>query len=191
MVVIRDIPQPNDIIAQSQPQLLANNVGYVDTFAINHVPYNDVGGGKHKFCVYVNQSPVPVTTAAEGAVYTKDSAVLPGRSDLYYKYQTSGVTSMTGREFPLSFVRGLVQVNRTGPSFFQAGTDFNIASVTLVGHLWTITLNDNVSDSGDKIMVHTTVRPSGGLLITVPDPKTISLQGTTTTNNIAVMILAL
>lgn len=152
MVVTRDTPKANDIISQTQPLLLANNQDYVDKFAVDHVPYNDSGGGKHNKSTYPIQGSAPVTGGGEGAVYTKNSSVSSGRTDLYYKYQTSGGTDFTGVEFPLTNVKAFGKVDAGG---LVAGTGFNIASVVVALPVWTINFIQNVSDplSPTKCMV--------------------------------------
>lgn len=142
MVVTRDTPNANDIISQTQPLLLANNQDYVDKFAVDHVPYNDSGGGKHNKSTYPIQGSAPVTGGGEGAIYTKNSSVSSGRTDLYYKYQTSGGTDFTGVEFPLTNVKAFGKVDAGG---LVAGTGFNIASVDPTLPTWTITFTQHVS----------------------------------------------
>lgn len=179
MVVTRDIPQANDIIAQSQPQLLANNQGYVDVFAINHVAYNAVGQGKHKFCTFPVQAAAPATTSGEGAAYTKDSTILAGRSDLYYKYQTSGGTSMTGLEFPLNICKAFGKADTTG---LIAGTSFNITSAAFAGSTWTIIFASPfvTGANANKMMVLTTAQGIAANSVAtnynIVDETTITIQ---------------
>lgn len=161
MVVTRDTPQANDIISQTQPLLLANNQDYVDKFAVDHVSYNDSGGGKHNKSTYPIQAAKPTTSSGEGAVYTKTSAVSPGRVDLYYEYQTAGGTDFTGVEFPLNNVKAFGKVDAGG---LVAGTAFNVTNAPRSGDVWTVNFTQNVGDPAfpGKIMVLTGQESTSG-----------------------------
>lgn len=56
-------------------------------FAVNHIGFNNVGAGKHKFVVMPNQAsfptPPPTTLPGEAAIYTKQGSAGVGTSALY------------------------------------------------------------------------------------------------------------
>ncbi len=52
-------------------------------FDVNHVGFNNVGAGKHKFVVMPNQGSAPTTLAGEVALYTKQGSAGVGTSALY------------------------------------------------------------------------------------------------------------
>lgn len=184
MVVERNIPQPADIISVSQDQLLQNNQGYVDTFAVDHGPYNDANAGKHLRSTYPIQASDPVTLAGEGKVYAKDSTALTGRTDLYYRYQTAGGTSMTGLVCPLLAIKAFGKADLLGT---VAGTAFNCTVSAIAGNVWTITITSPFVSNADaqKMMVlavpesaATTNIPILGVLIT--NETTITVRRTST-----------
>jgi len=152
MVVTANIPQPGDIIAASQPQLLANNQGFVTTFAVDHVDYNAGGAGKHNKSTYPAQA-APVTGAGEGAVHALDSASNPGRTDLYYKYQTQVGTDFTGLDFPLTIIKAFGRATASG---LVAGSSFNVTNANFSFPAWTINLDNAIcaaSPDTERVMV--------------------------------------
>ena len=67
------IPQPGDNPSQSQSEILANFQVLDTANSVNHVAFNDVNQGKHKFMQMPEQSSAPTTAANEGALYTKEA----------------------------------------------------------------------------------------------------------------------
>lgn len=176
MVVTRDTPNANDIISQTQPLLLSNNQDYVDKFAVDHVSYNDSGGGKHNKSTYPIQAAKPTTSSGEGAVYTKTSAVSPGRVDLWFEYQTAGGTDFTGVEFPLNNVKAFGKADGGG---LVAGTAFNVTDANILGDVWTVNLTQHVTNSVSKMMVFIT--PMSTQIINQPFVLIIDTQTFTIT----------
>ena len=164
MVVKRDIPLAPDLISVSQGDLLGNNQGYVDTFAVDHGAYNDPQAGKHLKSTYPVRGSDPVTLAGEGDVYTKDSTAKPGRTDLYYRYQTAVGTSMTGQVFPLNFVKAFGKADTAGTI---AGTAFNATVSAISGNVWTITITSPfvTMANAQKMMV-----------LAIPESNTTGIQ---------------
>lgn len=68
------IPQPTDIPAQSQPQLLANFQGIDTLINVNHVDFDLPDQGKHKWVSMPNQASDPATLATEVAIYGSTSS---------------------------------------------------------------------------------------------------------------------
>lgn len=92
----------------------------------------------------------PTTIASQGIVYTKDSAYQPGRTDLYYAYQTAVGTPYTGTFFPLNFCKAFGRADAAG---LVAGSSFNVANANLLGNIWTINLTSPASDNVNKMVV--------------------------------------
>ncbi len=69
------IPQPNDLLSDSQGDILQNFGAANTSFGINHYAFDDatVKNGKHKFVSLPVQIAAPATTAGEGALYFKTS----------------------------------------------------------------------------------------------------------------------
>lgn len=120
-------------------------------YGTDHYPFDNNGaneGFHDKVTMPVRAN--PTTTAGQGIVYTKDSAAQPGRSDLYYAYETDAGKAMTGQFFPLNACKGFGKVDSGG---LVAGTSFNVTSATLVGDIWTVTLTSAPSNASGTIMV--------------------------------------
>ena len=89
MAFTQNIPQPADVISQSQPQLLANFQA-INTFVdVNHVAFNGADQGKHKFVTMPEQGAAPITLANEGVLFTAQGAYT-GTTELYYGLESAG-----------------------------------------------------------------------------------------------------
>lgn len=68
-----NIPQPNDLLSDSQGDILQNFSSSNTSFGVNHYAFDDatVNNGKHKFASFPVQGSVPATTFTEGALYFK------------------------------------------------------------------------------------------------------------------------
>lgn len=92
-----NIPQPNDLISDSQAQLQTNFSQSNSIFNFDHVTFDDatsVNRGKHRHSTYVEQLVDPTTLANEMAVYSKD---VSGFSRLFYRNESNGsVIPFTG-----------------------------------------------------------------------------------------------
>lgn len=155
MVYTANTPNAGDKISVTQPLILANFQD-LDTYTqVDHIALNEINAGKHHQSTYPSRTPSPVLGSGEGAVYTIDSATIPGRTDLYYKYQTSvAPDTMSGLEFPLTAVKAFGRANTTAGAGAAgiSGTLFN-ATVTFAGSTWTIALANAAHTDITKIMV--------------------------------------
>ena len=118
-----NIPQASDFIAVSQVDLLNNFTSANTIMDVNHYPFNNgtSNAGKHKHVSLPEQSAAPATAADEGAVYTKD---VSNKTELFYRYDSSG------REYPLTFVKGMAEFNGTGAFPIVApANSYNIAQI--------------------------------------------------------------
>jgi hypothetical protein len=70
-----NIPQPGDIPAQSQSQLLANFTEIYNLIGVNHVNFGAAGEGKHNYVTMPVQGATPVTAAGELALFSQISAI--------------------------------------------------------------------------------------------------------------------
>lgn len=87
MAYNNNIPQPNDELSVSQPQILANFAEISTAFNLNHVNFNANGEGKHAFVEMPNQSTVPftppVTIANEVGLYC-NSSTFTNQPELFF-----------------------------------------------------------------------------------------------------------
>lgn len=93
-----NIPQPTDIPANSQPQLLANFQGINTLINVNHVGFDLADQGKHKWVSYPDQVAAnPSTAATEVATYCITSAD-SGNLELTFRRPSDGaIIPMTAR----------------------------------------------------------------------------------------------
>lgn len=186
MAVTRDIPQSNDIISVSQGQLLANNQGYVDGFAVDHAGYNDTGAGKHLHSTYPQQGNIgvanPTTSAGEGSVFTANSVLSPGRTDLYYKYQTSAGTDFSGFQFPLTAIKAFGKAGSGAGNTLFVGSSFNVDTVTFSGNTWTVKTLQHMTGSAlaaysNVVIIASAVSSTGisGLGCNIVDSQTFTV----------------
>lgn len=110
-----NIPRPDDLISESQGQIL-DNFGQLNTvFGQDHVKYDNatVGDrGKHNQSTYKQLSGDPATTADEMALYAKDDG--SGNTRLFLKQETP-----TGTVIQLSGIDP--QIADNGYTFLPGG----------------------------------------------------------------------
>ena len=81
------IPQASDRIKDSQSQILDNFAAIKTLVDINHVTFDAVNQGKHKYVSMPEQSSDPTTAANEVAIYTK---AVSGVSQLFLRNEGDG-----------------------------------------------------------------------------------------------------
>lgn len=105
-----NIPQPSDIPAQSQDQILQNFQTINTFYGVNHVPLTNgtaaADAGIHTFVNMKPQTSDP-STAQGGAVYTKTDG------NLYFKSLSGSVTNLTAASPTQNYV---TLVNGSAPS---------------------------------------------------------------------------
>lgn len=83
-----NIPQPADLISQSQAQLLSNFQSLNTLYGLEHFAFDAAStGGKHKFVTLPDQGSAPTTAANVGAVYAKS---VSGATQLFWRGESSG-----------------------------------------------------------------------------------------------------
>ena len=154
MTFLPNIPQPNDNLDFSQPQLLQNNQALDAWGDINHFKPSDssLDKGKHKYVQIPSSTVPPATGATEWAIYTNTIAtkleifVQPPNATTAYQLTAS-------RLAPLSSANGV--------SYLPGGTYIQWGSST------------SVTNSG-----------STNIVFPVPFPTAVfSVQGTVVTND--------
>lgn len=86
------IPQANDDLSVSQPQILANFTEIATAFNLNHGDFNAIDQGKHKFVEMPNQNATPpVTIANEVGIYCNTST-LTNQPEMFFIKQ-NGTTA--------------------------------------------------------------------------------------------------
>lgn len=139
------IPQPNDKLKDSQPQLLANFMAIKTLVDVNHVTFDDPSGdqGKHKFVSFPVQVGAPVFLAGEEGLYN-----LPYNNtsntvnEVFVHKQTSSGTQDIPFTASILSQNSSPGNNTTGWSWLPSGILIRWESITgLPGGLSTITLS--------------------------------------------------
>jgi hypothetical protein len=124
------IPQPRDILSDSQSDLLTN-FGQLNTqFAVNHVAFNDGSSdkGKHKFITFVEQADDPESQADEHLLYTKDDS---GDTEIYGRPESNGTAFQMTKDGALYLgMLPFAAVNFDSLGAIQ-GTALNVSSVSV------------------------------------------------------------
>lgn len=84
MAYNNNIPQPNDDLSVSQPQILANFAEIATAFNLNHVAFNATGEGKHMFVEMPNQNASPPTTIANEVGLYCNTSTLTAQPELFF-----------------------------------------------------------------------------------------------------------
>lgn len=90
MVFNPNVPQPNDLLSDSQGDILQNFSAANTSFGINHYPFDNatINNGKHKFVgMPVSTVIPPGLIAGEGTVYSQTANAA---SQLFYSPDASG-----------------------------------------------------------------------------------------------------
>ncbi len=118
-----NIPQADDLISESQQQILDNFGQLNSVFDQDHVKYDDAtvaDRGKHKQSTYTELSADPATLVNENVIYSKDVNAI---TQLFFRKQSSGTVIQMTAEDPIratdgtSFLPGLA----TGGILIQWG----------------------------------------------------------------------
>lgn len=95
MAYNQNIPQPGDLLSQSQVDLLANFQAIKTLIDVNHVDFASGNQGKHFFIQFPVQSPVPTTGGGEVGLYSQTST-FTGNPELVFSHQSgTGITEFT------------------------------------------------------------------------------------------------
>lgn len=84
-----NIPQPTDIIANSQADLLANFTAINDLININHQTFGAPNEGKHKFLQMPEQNMVPSTAENEAGLYAAVGTT-SAEAELVFRRENNG-----------------------------------------------------------------------------------------------------
>jgi len=132
-----NIPQPGDLISNSQPQILGNFDQLNTQFGIDHVAFNTGSGngtGYHKVIsipVVQGSAPALPSGASPGIMYTKTAQ---GASQLFWR--NANDEQQITQEVPLR-----ASIVFTGATGVHLGTPFNANDATIGGgnqYTWTM-----------------------------------------------------
>ncbi len=156
MAYNQNIPQPTDIPAQSQPQLLANFQGIDTLINVNHVDFDLPDQGKHKWVSMPNQGSDPSTLATEVAIYGSTSPATtdieltfrrPSDGQVIFMTENSGTTN-GWTMLPSGILMKWGTTNATGATTINANS-FGKAFTTL----YTVQLTNQTTTSSSDTYV--------------------------------------
>ena len=94
----QNIPQPTDLLSQSQADILGNFQALQTLIDVNHVDFASADQGKHKWVSLPIQGASPATAATEVALFSRTSA-FTAIPELCIRFAgNSAVTEMTSAE---------------------------------------------------------------------------------------------
>lgn len=137
-----NIPQANDDLSVSQPQILANFSTIATAFNLNHINFNAGGEGKHAFVEMPNQNALPPTTIANETGLYCNTSTLTTQPELFFIKQ-NGTTAPA----PLNGANGYVisGSNYTSPGWTRLPSGILLKWGTFVSVLSTDTFIFDVS----------------------------------------------
>lgn len=89
MTYTADIPISGESLGSTRDRIRGNFQENAAVFAINHVAFNTLGKGKHKFLQMPNQASAPATLANEAGFYSK-VGTNPAESNLFFRGENNG-----------------------------------------------------------------------------------------------------
>ena len=90
-----NIPQPTDLLSQSQTDILANFQAIQTLIDVNHVDFASGNQGKHFFIQFPVQSPVPTTGGGEVGLYCQTSTYTTNPELVFSHQNGAGIVEFT------------------------------------------------------------------------------------------------
>ncbi len=158
------IPQPNDLLSQSQADLQTNFTQSNVIFGLDHVNFDNslpligtlgyltvpADEGKHTIIhnkMILAATAAPATAANEGAIYAKEVAG-GGRVEYFYRYPNSGPIMQ------LSAIKAWCVFNGTLATPIAIIDGYNVTNVTKTGTgLYTLNFTTNLSNTTYGVLI--------------------------------------
>lgn len=138
-----NIPQPNNLLSNSQADILNNFNSADSTFDLNHYKFSDVttNKGKHKYVTLPVLGALPATVAGDGVLYTKSTG---GVAALFYSPDASGKEYQITRTNTTDHAKFGTQTNYSGNifggwTFLPGGLKANYGFLNVAASSGTIT----------------------------------------------------
>lgn len=155
MVYNNAIPQPTDLISNSQAQLLENFAQLNTQFAVDHtslISGSDNGRHQKVSLVRLVGDPAPVSTY--GMTYGK---LGNSKTEMYYEDNSGYVSQITGGGISAS---AWCVFDSTASSPITPGAAYNIASITVVANVYTVTFTRSFSSANYAVVVSPSLNTS-------------------------------
>jgi len=146
MTYTHSIPVSGDTLGSTRDRIRGNFEQIAIVEAVNHVAFNDVGEGKHKYLqmpeVAVSGAGVPVTLANEAGFYSKNGTN-PIEPNLWFRGQTNGYEYQLTHadQTNIASFANKAGVNDSGWTFLPGGLllQYGLRTVAAKGTATTIT----------------------------------------------------
>lgn len=96
MPYLPNIPQPNDRLKDSQPDILANFQAIKQLIDVNHDTFSSATEGKHKWVSFPSQVANPATAPAEVAMFSKAGITAGTPSALFVRKENNAAVKSGG-----------------------------------------------------------------------------------------------
>jgi hypothetical protein len=124
MTYTTDLPLSGESLGSTRDRIRANFQEIASVNAVNHVAFNSVGEGKHKFLQMPEQAAAPATLVNEGGVYTK-VGTNPAETNLFFRGENSGFEYQITKSFSAQTGRFANNSNyQVGPPSLNGGWTF-------------------------------------------------------------------
>lgn len=104
MTYTPNIPVTGDSLGSTRDRIRTNFQEIASVEAVNHVAFNQVGEGKHKFLQMPEQTSNPTTLVNEGAFFTK-VGTNPSETNLFFRGESNGFVYQITRVISASTAR--------------------------------------------------------------------------------------
>lgn len=121
MTYTSSLPVSGDSLGSTRDRIRTNFQQIATVEAVNHIAFNELGEGKHKFLQMPIQASAPTTSADEGGLYTKDDSASAPKAALFYRNESNGT------EIQLTGFGGSIPIILTG-TFNSTGSFTAITS---------------------------------------------------------------
>lgn len=125
------IPADGQSLGNSKPQVRTNFTEIFNGLAVNHIAFNALGTGKHKFLQMPEQGSAPTTGTDEGGVYTSD--IKGGFTNLFWKQESGGAIPEKNQGESIQMTNITPSNSTPGRSFLPGGMLIQWGSITTGG----------------------------------------------------------
>jgi hypothetical protein len=146
-----NIPQPNNLLSQSQDDILNNFQAIQTLIGVNHVNFNDADQGKHKWVTFPQQGAIPPAGSAFGAtelgLYNAINATT-AHNELYINKTNQATVVQVPMTASTLSTNSAPAANTAGYTLLPSGILLRWGSFTGITGLSTVTLSGGILPTG-------------------------------------------
>lgn len=146
-----NIPQPNNLLSQSQDDILNNFQAIQTLIGINHVNFNDADQGKHKWLSLPQQAATPPAGSAFGATELGLYNAVNGttaKNELYVNKTNQATVVQVPMTASILSTNSAPAANSSGYTLLPSGILLRWGSFTGITGLSTVTLSGGILPTG-------------------------------------------